>query len=575
LLVKNQALNEAKVSSPDFFINGLKPQYVFFLVNKVRLTNINFAKRNRSQQPDYQNPRRKGCVGYMPEGFPRGYPKSMNFSVRITFTLLSLVTLPVFCFSKAYFEWTQDLQDAYHKVMQLRLQEAEYDLSAIRKKDPSNLMLLHVENYVDFFKVYLNEDEKEFRLLEKNKDKRIARIESEGDPASPYYLFLQADIRLHWALARLKFEEYASAFFETNKAFKLLSKNDEKFPGFMPNKKDLGILHAMVGTIPDGYKWAVDWLSSMEGSLEQGRGELEEVLTHARRNVFIYEQEIYVYYAYLLLHLDNDAEEAWRILNQAKLDPAGNPLACFVMANVAMRTDRGDEAIQLLENKPTGRQFHAFHYLDYMLGLCKLQRLDKDADVPLRRFVEKFRGRNFIKDAYQKLAWHRLLQGDFTGFDTYMILCKSKGYTIVGSDKSAQREAVAKEMPQFDLLKARLLFDGGRFQRAYDLLKQKKPADFFSGKNQLEFTYRLGRITHKLDRFDEALRHYQQTIDQGKNEPWYYACRAALEKGHIYEQQRKTSEAKAAFQLCLSMKPEDHRTGLHQQAKAGLKRLKS
>jgi hypothetical protein len=483
-----------------------------------------------------------------------------------------LANTPVI-FAKKRFEWTPDLKKAYHSAIQLKLTEAENTLQTLRNKDPDNLLLLHVENYVDFFRVYINEDEKEFRKLEKNKDKRLELIATEGDLNSPYYLYLQADIRLQWALARLKFEEYSTAFLEANKAFKLLSKNSKKYPDFKPNQKNLGIMHAMIGTIPNNYKRAVEWISSMEGTFEQGKKELEAVIAYAKKQDFIYEQEIYVYYAYLLLHLDNNTEEAWRIINEANLRPEDNPMDCFILANVAMRTDRGDEAIRLLENRPTGKEFHPFPYLDYMLGLVKLQRLDKDADIPLSRFVQQFKGKNFIKDAYQKLAWHSLLQGNLKSYEAYMHLCKSKGYTIVGSDQSAYQEAKKGEMPVLDLLRARLLFDGGRFQKAYDLLKNKRREEFLSRKNQLEFTYRFGRICHKLKKFDEAIRHYQKTIDDGVREPWYFACRAALEKGHILEDLGKTAGAVEAYHRCLSMSPEDHRAGLHQQAKAGLQRL--
>ncbi len=103
----------------------------------------------------------------------------------------------------------------------------------------------------------------------------------------------------------------------------------------------------------------------------------------------------------------------------------------------------------------------------------------------------------------------------------------------------------------------------------------KKPSDYLAEKNRLEYHYRMGRITHKLNKYNEALQLYQTTIDKGADSPYYFACRAALEKGHILEELGRTKQAKEAFNRCLSMSPEDHKTGLHQQAKAGLRRLKS
>ena len=474
-----------------------------------------------------------------------------------------------------HFTWTPALKTAYKQAISLRFTAAEKSLSNIEKSDPNNLMRLHVENYLDFFKVYIDEEKDIFEKLEKNKDERLEEIEENGDENSPYYLYLQADIRLQWALARLKFEEYATSFFETNKAFKLLTENVEKFPDFLPNKKNIGVLHAMVGTIPDNYKWAVSWFSSLEGTIEQGMGELEEVIAFARNNEFIYEEEIYVYYAYILLHLGNDSEEAWRIINTANLDTENDPMACFIKANVAFRTEHGDEAISMLANRPVGSEFHPFYYLDYMMGIAKLQRLDEDADTYLLQFTDNFKGRNFIKDAYQKLAWSNLIKGDILAYNSFMERCKSSGHSIVGSDQSAENEATKGEVPDIELLKARLLFDGGRYKQAHSILKAKPQADLQTKKHQLEYTYRMGRVLHKLGEFDNALYYYQKTIKKGVNEPWYFACRSALERGIIYEEIGQESFAKSAYEKCLDISPEDHKTGLHQQAKAGLKRLKN
>ncbi|RMG81763.1 MAG: tetratricopeptide repeat protein [Bacteroidetes bacterium] len=490
---------------------------------------------------------------------------------KITFVFLCLcVVLPAFAAKR--FEWTPPARQAYQKVISLRFEEAYSDLARLKINDPDNLIAYHIENYIDFFRVYINEDETEFERLEKNKDRRLDIIAG-GDRNSPYYLYIQADIRLHWALARLKFEEYATAFFEVNKAFKLLSKNVEKFPDFMPNKKDIGILHAMVGTIPDGYKWAVEWLSAMEGTIDQGRRELREVVEYARHHDFIYEEETYVLYAYLLLHLGNDKEAAWRIINTGKLNPKQSPMACFVMANLAMRTDRGSDAIRILENRPVGKKYFPFPYLDYMLGIAKLHRLDPDADQYLHRYLTRFSGRNFIKDAYQKLAWHSLLKGNRSDYDFYIKACKTKGYTIVGNDKSALKEAQTGLVPNVDLLKARLLFDGGYFDRAWQILNHKTVDDFQRPKDRLEYVYRLGRTAHKMKNYYAALRAYQATIDEGEDEPWYFACRAALEKGHIYEAEGNFTAAKEAFERCLEIDPDEYRTELHQQAKAGILRV--
>ena len=476
-------------------------------------------------------------------------------------------------FAQKTFEWTPLAKDAYQKTIQTRFVEAEQLIRQLKQEEPDNYIVYHIENYIDFFKIFMDEDAEEFKKLKKNKDFRLEKIEEEGDKNSPYYLFLQADIRLQWAFARLKFEEYTTAFFEVNKAFKLLKKNIEKFPDFLPNQKDIGILHAMVGTIPGNYKWGVKLLTSMEGTINQGQKELERVIQYAQGHPFIYDEEVTIFYAYLLLHLGNDSKKSWQTLQSDKLDHHHNPMLVFVKANVAMRTGRNEKAIELLENRPAGRKYHPFPYLNYMLGTALLQKLDGHADIFLKTYLATFKGKNFLKDTWRKLAWHALIFRNKVAYRNNIQNCITEGYNVVGADKSALKEAQSNEIPDVRLLKARLLFDGGYYQRAYKELTDQQLSELASEKTKLEYEYRLGRILHKMKKYDEALLHYQETIDNGSDLPWYFACRAALETGHIYEKLHNFAKAKTYYELCIDIDPEEYKTGLHQQAKTGLERI--
>ncbi len=471
------------------------------------------------------------------------------------------------------FEFTPAARSAYDKVTSLRLEEARLEIGRMKVDDPDNLIAYHIENYIDLFTIFINEDEKEFDQLKKNKAPRLDQIQK-GDKNSPYYLYTQAEVKLQWALVRLKFDEYFTALMEIKSAYKLLEKNQKKFPDFVPNKKSLSIMHAMIGTVPDNYRWGVKFLSGMDGTIEQGIREMEEVLTYARQHDFIFEQEAMVMHAFLMLHLNNKSTKAWNLIREGKLDTAKNPLACFALANLAMRTGRNDEAIRILKQRPQSSEYHPFHYLDYMLGLAKLHRLDEDADIYIKRFIQNFKGKNYIKEAYQKLAWHQLIQDNTNGYHDYMQLCKTKGYTQVESDKTAHKEARSGKVPNKILLQARLLFDGGYYQKAYELLQPLSEDQFADSRSKLEYHYRLGRITHNMDRSDEALTYYQNTIDQGAKQSYYYACNAALQMGKLHERQQEYVNAKKYFKKCLSLKPDEYRNGLHQQAKAGLNRLK-
>ncbi|HMX39361.1 MAG TPA: tetratricopeptide repeat protein, partial [Saprospiraceae bacterium] len=345
-------------------------------------------------------------------------------------------------------------------------------------------------------------------------------------------------------------------------------------PDFIANQKSLGVMHALAGNVPDEYKWALRLLGGMKGSTEQGLRELESVMAHARQQDFVFETEATVMYALLQLHLNNQGEVAWKALKNSKMDAASDPMAAYVLASVAMRTGRNDEAIQYLQHCPAGAQYPPFIARHYLLGLAKLRRLDADAQQPLLQYLQQWKGKAGIKEAYQKLAWHRLLQGDEAAYRSTMSQAKQHGSNKSEGDQAAQREAARGTPPDRRLLRARLLFDGGYYLRAYETLKNTAVHYAADPQHHLEYTYRMGRILQKLGKADEAQRHYQKTIERGAGDKAYFACNAALQLGLLHEERGQPQQAREAYQQCLRLHPDEYASSLHAQAKARLSRLR-
>lgn len=507
--------------------------------------------------------------------FANGKTQSVKRSSWLFPLLLGVLLLPRSSplVAQGHFEFSPLARQAYEEVTSLRFAAARQSLRELERREPQNLIYHLVDNYLDFFTLFIDEDQNAFRRLEQNKAQRLQAIRR-GDSFSPYYRYCQAEIKLQWALVRLKFEEYFTAFNEVKSAYRLLQKNTADYPSFVANQKSLGILHAMIGTVPDNYKWGVKLLSGMDGTIEQGRQEIEAVLDFAQREDFVFAEETVVMYAFLLLHLNNQSEAAWSTIHGQQLDHERNPLATFVLANIAMRTGRNDEAITLLEKRPQGPEYHPFPYLDYLLGLAKLYRLDEDADRYLEAYLAAFHGRNYIKEAYQKRAWHHLLRGDEAAYRRDMERCQTEGFALVEGDKTAQREAEQGLLPHPTLLRARLLFDGGYYERAAVLLEETPLEATAEERFRLEHSYRLGRIRHRQGRLEAALDHYGRTIEAGREAPQYFACNAALQVGRLYEGRAEYTRAREYYRICLDLRPAEYRSGLHQQAKAGLNRLR-
>lgn len=500
------------------------------------------------------------------------------------FKLIGIPALTVFFFllitfeqlkANNYFEINSGIERAYNTIHELRLKEGQRIIDSLKLIEPRNMMVYFIEDYIDFYTIFINEDYSEFKTLEKNKNHRLSKIRS-GDKNSPFYRFCQAEIELHWALARLKFEDYINSAIEIRNSYRLLNQNYALFPDFTINKKSLSAINALTGTFPNDLRKKIFSIyTGITGSVAEGSRQAADALYFVKKNKSLFRNEVFTISAFIALHLENDHNKAWNIISAANLDIRKSPLARFVVANIALNTGRNEEAIRILQNNSHSSDHLPFFYLDYMLGKARLYRLDKTADRSLLRFVNEFSGMNYIKDAYLKLAWYELLvKKNKPGYLHYLNMVKSNGHAIVDEDKSALKEANSVDIPNIILLRARMLFDGAYFTEALEQLQINSSQFPQQSKDYLEYIYRKGRIYQQLNRYREALKIFDEAINSGYQSDSYFACNAALQSGIIYEKMNDRFNANAYYNTCLSINPKEYRSGLHQKAKAGLERIK-
>ncbi len=477
--------------------------------------------------------------------------------------------------AQKYFSITPGIKYAYKTITYLQLDKAQRILDSLKIEEPGNMLIYHIENYIDFYRIFINEDVKEFESLKDNKVYRIDKIES-GDKDSPYYRFSKAEIILQWAIARLKFGENAKAAFEVRSAFKALKKNQKKFPKFVANYKSLSVIHALTGTLTGLNKAIFTTITGIDGTIKQGATEINKLIEYTKNNDFLFKDESYTIASFIAFHLENNKEKAWKLINEPNLDINNSPLACFVLANMAQKTGKNEFAIRILENRPNNPGQLPFYYLDYMLGKSLLYKSNRLAYYYLRRFVDNFNGINYIKDAYLKLAWYELIvNNDERAYWQNIAKCISEGESIVDEDKTAKKVAFKSIKPNPILLKARLLYDGSYFEDSYSVLIKNKKLCLNSYTDKLEFNYRMGRILQALKKYNEAIKYFDNAVKIGEGTNSHFVCNSLLQTGVIYEKLLKLDEAKKNYKKCLNIDSDEYKNSIHQKAKAGLIRINS
>ncbi len=484
--------------------------------------------------------------------------------------VITLLFLFISSFVFANCQMNENMQKTYSHIINLEFDKANELLWTEQKDNPTNKIIILQENYIDFLTIIIGEDEVFFTAAKDKKSDRINFLQT-GDESSPYYLYAQAEVHLQWAFARLKFEEYLTAAYEIQKAYSLLEENQENFPNFKLNKKGLGLLHTLVGAIPNQYQWALS-LAGMEGSVASGLGELKALLQDEQME--LYRNEIVFLTTFLQLNMTNDEVAYKQLLADIGDGYSDSYLLNFAAARLTHVLGQNDLTLNILENRPADQGKFPFYYLDYLQGMSLLYKLDfKKSEQYFNRFLSNFKGNNYIKSAYHKLALIAFLQGETEKKLSYFEKVKSVGSAAIDEDKVALKDAKKQYTTHSRLLSTRLLYDGGYYQAALKEIQSVNTLKEYSGFYD-EYWYRLARIQSKLD-YDtnEIIAHYQKAFDLGKASSNYFAPMSALQIAFIYEQKKEYAYARIYFEECLSLSDFDYERGIHQKAKSGLARI--
>ena len=464
-------------------------------------------------------------------------------------------------------------KDAYSNILALKFEDAQLLILAEKIQNPNNVYIPYLENYIDFLKVTISEDEELFLELKEKVSGRINEIEKLSD-TSVFKNYLIGNINLQWATARVKFGEYPTAAFEINRAYRLLETNHEEFPEFIPNSITLGILHIMIGIIPDSYTWILN-IISMHGDVIQGQNELKFALEECENSsqYNFLKDEVLFYMGMINLSLNPDANFGNYLLLKLKNTNSKNLLLTYLAINTNMKMGNNKEALNIFSAIDTSQNYYTFYYLNYLHGECFLRDINTEmAKQQFKIFLNDFTGQNYIKRGWQKTGWASLIEGDTVGYRNAMQYVLSHGSTNIDADKNAESTAKSRIIPNVELLKCRILFDGGYYFEAQNILLNIKK-NHLSLEENVEVSYRFGRIEQRLDNISDAKRYYKQTIETGSAFTTYYAANSALLLGNIYEVEKDTVRAAHYYNVCIDLDFNQYRNSIRGKAKQGLKRV--
>jgi len=464
-------------------------------------------------------------------------------------------------------------QQAYKEITQLKINNGLALIEKAKHQNPNNLIPYVLENYADFFVLFFNEDPAEYKRRRSKMEERIELLK-QGPQSSPLYNFCLSVVYLHKSAIEIKSGEWWAAGWDGKKAYQYIKENQKEFPLFIPNYLLYGTFQTIIGTIPKEYKWVAS-LFGIRGSISDGMKNVRYFLNSSDSWSKMMSNEGSFLYCYLMFYFENKKDETLQYIQTQKLDVINNHLLAYMAANLAINNKQTEYAKSVILNRNKSPEYLSTGVWNYELGLTKLNHLEtNEAIACFERYLSGFKGRFYVKDTYQRISWAYYLQGNMVAAQNARNNVLKKGGTDSDADKQALKEAKTGKWPNQLLLKARLLSDGGYNKEALQLLAGKSKKDFNKEEDQLEFVYRVARIYDDIGHDDEAIKFYLLAIQIGENRTEYYAARAAIQIGMIYEKRNDKKNAIAYYQKSLDMDDHDYKNSLDQRAKSGIARCK-
>ncbi|MCK4661268.1 MAG: tetratricopeptide repeat protein [Bacteroidales bacterium] len=485
----------------------------------------------------------------------------------LTFIFLIIISKFVF----ASFDINNNIKKIHREISYLNLSQAELVLEYEKEQNPDNLFIPYYENNIDFLKYIVSGDNVLLENFINDFNKRIDafKIKNKNEP---FLLALQAEMYFQLLIAYLIKNDFLHASFALYKSYSLWNENYKKYPDFKFNNKLAGIFQLLISSVPQEYTWLFK-ISGIKGNIPKAIDFLEKYSLY-EKNVF--EDNIYSTILLLIVYsnFENNLDKTKIYINNLGNLSNKSMLIKLVIAKHYMATEQNDKAIQLLEDKKYIDDISHFPYVYYILGKAKLNRLDDNAEYYLNKFLKDYKGFYCKKSTCLNLSWYYILKNDSVEANKYKKLIINYENSLSNLDKQAAIEIQNINNINIELLKVRLLFDGGYYQKALKILNNDVDKTKLTIKDRLEYIYRAARIFHKLKDFPNAKKYYIDVIKFGNKLMYYFAPNASLQLGLIYEQEKNYEKAEKYFKYCLKINKGEYKNSIEQKAKAGLKRLK-
>ena len=458
--------------------------------------------------------------------------------------------------------WNNKYQKAYEEVLKFNFDVSDSILFSGDNKIEATEAYIKSSNY--FINVMLNNYSDE--ILKKDSISFYLEIVNSSELDSPWINYFQVEMLTMKSLINVRLNNKMSSAYNIYKASKLAKSTLKKYPDFAPIKTLHGFQLCAFSQIPDNFKSIASFFG-IEGNYDQGIKEITNSLDDIDAGIIKDKSKFIEVFAKKEFGKTDSVRISTSIENYKLY-----PVMIYYESYLLYKDGGISEAQKLLIDNEAVWQ-NKMNYLNYFTGKLLAFSINYRAEIYFNKFLKNTNTDNFKQSTYRYLAYLELLRNSRIQYKKYVDLITANNFTSQSeSDKSAINEVTSITQPA--LIKSQLLFDGGFYEDAKDvLLSFPKTKICHSESDFIIYYYRLGSIHYKLNETELAIGKFEKCTTFNFNNKFHYQANAYLHLGELYLSEGNKTKAKLNLEKCLAKKDFPYAYSIHGKAKKMLEGL--
>lgn len=460
----------------------------------------------------------------------------------------------------AQFSYSEKVAEAQEAILNLNFQLSDSIIESFTVDEEGLAKwLLSYKSFLEFKTSSRQISDDSLIVLQKRVVREIQELKTE----SPYYFYCLADVYLISSYLFVERSEYLKAFQNYSSAKLLINKYHSKYPEFT-----LGYKHELFQIVVNQV-FANQFGLDGERSITDYRQFVSSIkIEQSGNSVFFRELKLL---SVLVSGFHNGLLHEDKIVHVNKDFAIQGPLESLVSALEFRKNKEYYDQGEVLKSAYSLGFFDNLNMLNLWYGDYLLNQISDSTIWYLDTFLNRQKNNRLVNYTCFKMAMYYFINDEVNLADSLVNYIKSNTHAETIEDKQAVYEITHASSWTKELLKSRLLFDGGNYDEALaTLLKARNNIPEYTKEQKLEYSYRLGRIYHMKNELNKARIFYEMVIHSNMDKQFYYPCYSAYFLGEIYTKLNKPEKAFYYYTLCIELDSPIYKSSIHKKAEQRL-----